>query len=298
LLSGDISLDKATCTSSAFCTGLPVWADDAAIERQSNERLKIRIANQDKRPRDANRRRASRRQYKTSYIAQMSEGMPSDTTMENRRRLKIQNQAKRSLVTPYDTMLANRRRHQMPHFGVDEAIRHDPGKPTPIVAMPTPDAKFCVDERREAIRHDPGKSTPSVRRLSSRRRLRTPNLAKRSLGTPCNTILANRRGASRHRHHMQTFQQMSSGKSCDLSNRRRASRCRHQMPHLASVSPGKPHDTTLANQRRESRRLSSRRRLRIQNEAKKSLGTPCDDAEKPTPCVATPIFTTSAQNSE
>lgn len=68
------------------------------------------------------------------------------------------------------------------------------------------------------------------------------------------------------------------------------------IPRIAQVSEGMPSDTIVSNRRRTSRRLSWRQ-LRIQNQDKHQ-GTMQHDYGKPTPCVATPVFTTPAQNSE
>jgi hypothetical protein len=205
-----------------------------------------------------NRHRESRHQQKTPYLSQAIQGMPLDKKLENRRR-------------------ASRRRHKTIFCadGLREAIGHEIGNPTPSIATPfveTPphDAIFNTDEHRDTIRHafwkptpfsaderpgvienDAGKPTSSVmtppkyamfrageprdatgttlenrrrasRHLTSRRRLRNVNEANRSLGTPYDTILANRRRASRRKEKIGKKAETSHGIHITLANRRRA----------------------------------------------------------------------------
>lgn len=129
VISGDISLDKALCTSSVYCTGLP----DSAYDRKIG--LKIRIENQDKRPRDV--------------ILNARKPTPTQNAVESgdERRDAIKNDDGKRTPT---------------HWSQEEssdAVRHDPCKTTPSVAtsvivIPTPNVEFGVGEPREATRHD------------------------------------------------------------------------------------------------------------------------------------------------
>jgi hypothetical protein len=83
-----------------------------------------------------------------------------------------------------------------------------------------------------------------------------------------------------------------------LANRRQMSRrlsspCPLKIPYTAFMNPEKLKDTTQANRRRPSRRQSSRLRSRFGQE--KLRDAMRHDASKPTPSVETPIIATGTK---
>jgi hypothetical protein len=132
----------------------------------------------------------------------------------------------------------------LPNLIQPNAIRHDAGNPTPNVPTPTQHSELNEDEHQDDMRHDVHTRRRAAGRLLTRRRHKIPNIATVILGMRQVTTLETRRRGSR----------------------RQSSRLQLQVSYIPQISTAMPLQMNMT-----SRRLSSRRRLRIPNQAREAL---------------------------
>jgi hypothetical protein len=164
-------------------------------------------------------------------------------------------------------------------FCADEprnSTRHDADKPTPSVATPTvatPIKRFhtCIaDEPRDSLRHDIKEPTLSVATPTVETATRIPHQAKRSIEMPRHdthkptpSVETPTKDSTCSVHELGEGTRQDAGKSTP----RRRNACRREADSRFMI-PGKPQDTTLAKQRR-----TSRRRLKMPSVANMRLGS-------------------------